>query len=172
MNAVTKHIYTVDPTSTGQTISRGKYTRCPKCHNVKYKKSWYAKDSKIAFLANGEKARITEQVCPACAMRLNGEYGAVLLIHDVPLTKRDQVESIILNEAQEIVIHNPQNRLLEVTETLDGYEVRATAAKVVNAISDKLKAVFGVKELVLRRPYMPFRHYETDVKLQISDYFS
>jgi NMD protein affecting ribosome stability and mRNA decay len=171
MNTVTKSTHTFDThAATGQTISRGKYTVCPMCHNIKYKKQWYAPDSKVALLANGRKAHSEVRRCPACEMKLKGLYSAVVVIHDVPKNLRYRVESLIENEAENSIYHNPQNRVLEVIETLDGYEVRTTSTKAARAISEKLKAVFKASEVVSELQTTPFHHHKTDVVLKISNY--
>ena len=171
MKTATTHTHNYDAAAqTGQTISRGEYTFCPMCHNVKYKKQWYAPDSKVALLANGRKAHSEVRRCPACEMKLEGLYRAVVVIHDVPKKLRYRVESLIENEAENAVYHNPQNRVLEIIETLDGYEVRTATAKVARTISDKLKSVFKASEVVSHLQANPFHHRKTDVVLRIADY--
>lgn len=170
MKTVTKHIQRNDVGSNGETVSRGKYTVCPVCYNVKYKKQWYAPDSKIAFLAGGQKARVGVERCPACEMKLRGTYKAEVILHDVPRNLRYMIESLILNEAQQVSAYNPQHRLLEIVETLDGYEVRTSTPKLVRAISEKLLATFKASEVVWPAFRSAANRHTIDVNLKILSY--
>ena len=159
-----KHPYMLDTYDVaGETLSRGKYTMCPMCHNVKYKKQWHAAGSKVALLAHGRRAHTEVRRCPACEMKLEGLYNAVVIIHNVPKHLAYTIESLITNEAKNATYHNPQNRVLEIIELVDGYEVHTTTPKVARAISDKLKSVFSKSEVVSYVQVQPFRHHIIDV---------
>lgn len=154
----------------GKTVSRGRYTVCPLCHNVKYKKQWHAPDSKVALLANGKKSHTEVRRCPACEMKVEGLYNAVVVLHDVPKKIRYRVETLIGREGRVATYHNPQNRILEVIETLDGYEVRVTTPKLARAISKKLQETFKATEVMSRQQVVPFHHYKTGVVFKVADY--
>lgn len=171
MTMTTRHSNTFDtPLSTGQTVSRGKYTRCPICLNVKYKKQWHAADSKIAVLAHGRKAHCDMRRCPACEMKLEGLYNAMVVVHNVPNKLRGRVESMIAQTAKRAIAHNPQHRVLEVIETLDGYTVHTTTAKVARAISQQLQTHFTASEVTARLTHSQPAHPSSKMLLRIVDY--
>lgn len=123
----------------GQTVSRGKYKICAHCHNVKYKKQWYAASSKVAQLARGKWARAERQSCPACLQKISGKYDAELVIFVELAQDRSRVEAFLVREGKEATSRNPQQRIHQILATPEGYEVRLSGIKLMRALSQKLQ---------------------------------
>lgn len=123
----------------GQTVSRGKYKICAHCHNVKYKKQWYAASSKVAQLARGKWARAERQSCPACLQKISGLYDAVLVILVQSAQDRSRVEAFLVREGTAATSRNPQQRIHQILATPEGYEVRLSGLKLMRVLSQKLR---------------------------------
>lgn len=166
LNRFRKH--TMYPTP----IDKGHVEVCPHCHNVKYRHTWYAPDSKAGLLSGFKRNEIERRICPACDMEKRGTYGAEVLVHDVPHRYRFQVEWLIENEARNGLYNDPQNRLLEVAETLDGYEVHMVSPKLAQAIGKRIRENFKTSEIVTKYKPEPFPVYKTDVHVRVAEHFN
>lgn len=122
-------------------------TSCPHCRDVHYKGIWYAPDSKLALFLDEDKDTIYSRTCPACQMQKEGRYESVLYVKDIPGSLIGDVVTTILNEAQRIHIENPQNRLLEFSEIIDGFRITTTSAAMVGRIGKKIKESFDSCEV-------------------------
>jgi NMD protein affecting ribosome stability and mRNA decay len=139
---------------------------------VKYKKQWYAADSKIAILASGKKAHTERQRCPACVMKQRGLYNAVVAIHDVPKKLQADLGALIEYEAKVAISHNPQNRVLGVLETVDGLEVRVTYPKVARTISRRVQEKYHASEVVSYQATGLTYSSKSDTALKIAEYLN
>ena len=120
---------------------------CTYCNNVHYKNVWYAQNSRFALLIDEKKDSIFYSICPACEMQRDGKYEGVLYLRDVPTELDDKVMSLILREAEQDFIENPQHRVLEFSDIHDGHKITANSAKMVQRIGKRIQEVFGPCEL-------------------------
>lgn len=120
---------------------------CTYCNNLHYKNVWYAPNSRFALLIDESKDSLFYSICPACEMQRDGKYEGVLYLRDVPKELDDKVMSLILQEAEQDYLENPQHRVLEFSNILDGHKITANSAKMVQRISEKIQEVFGPCEL-------------------------
>jgi NMD protein affecting ribosome stability and mRNA decay len=120
-----------------------KITRCPSCKNVHYKGVWYAPDSRFALLLDEKKDSFVQHICPACAMQKEGRYAGVLYVKDVPKKIQQPVESLLFTAAKHDYFNNPQHRIVEFSEIMDGYKVTTTSAAMAARMGEKIQALFG-----------------------------
>lgn len=171
-----RHIYDFDKaekkyTTPKQQESHSRFTVCPMCHNVKYKKQWYATDSKVGLLSKGNSVHTSLRRCPACQMKMEGFCSAIVTIHDVPKVLRSKIEAYIEREGTFISSKNPQNRVLNILETLDGFEVQLATNRAARTLIKKLQEVlFNVGEVITRTKVGPYRVQNTDMYLHIKHF--
>ncbi len=176
MNSYKSHAHKKRPDAahepTRQLDTRGHVMVCPLCRNVKYQKQWHAPDSKAARLLSSRTAKTILQRCPACVMKAQGRYAAIVSIHDVPRALRDTIEELIHHEGEDARAHNPQNRIIEVVETIDGYAVRTTSPKLARTIGGHLKNQFHSSEIITRAKRRDSADTKPTVVLEISEYLT
>lgn len=122
-------------------------TVCPECKDVQYKNFWYAPDSRFALLLDNKKDTFTFHTCPACEMQHAGLFEGVLYIKDIPKKLQQTVVSVVLTVAKHDYDENPQHRIVELSEIIDGYKVTTTSAVMAARIGEKIQSLFGACSL-------------------------
>lgn len=129
--------------STKKAVKKTHVQLCSVCGDVHYKGVWYAPDSKLALLIDRDKEKILRIICPSCEMEALGIYKAALYLKDMPRDIYDDVISIVFNEAIQDYSENPQHRLLDFAETLDGYKITSTSAQMIERLGKKVQSVYN-----------------------------
>lgn len=122
-------------------------TRCPSCKNVHYKGVWYAPDSRFAILLDEKKDSFIEHSCPACEMQREGRFAGAVYVKDIPKKLLPAVERVMFTTAHHDYLENPQHRIVEFSEIVDGYKVTTTSALMASRIGQKIQSLFGACSL-------------------------
>lgn len=144
MNNLTKQKEAVPRTL--NTNTKKLTTVCPQCGGVYSNDSWHLPDSRIALLLDEKLNRITWQRCPACEMQNTGLFMGVLYVKNIPEDLTYLVASFILHEAERACLINPQHRIIEFVDIIDGYKLTTTSASMAVSIGEKIRATFDTAE--------------------------
>lgn len=121
-------------------------TVCPQCGGVCANETWHMPDSRIALLLDEKLNRIMWQRCPACEMQNTGLFMGVLYVKNIPEDLTYLVASFVFHEAERAFLTNPQHRIIEFVDIIDGYKLTTTAASMAASIGEKIRATFDTAE--------------------------
>lgn len=113
---------------------------CPVCHNILFKKSWHAADSKNLLGLKQEAALI---LCPACTMIKDHTYEGEIIIKGIPQKSVTEMLHMIANFGAQAKKRDPQDRIIEITQTKDGYRVLTTENQLAVKIAKKIESTFN-----------------------------
>lgn len=147
------------------------YVLCPVCHNVKYKNTWYAPDSKLALWVDETRDSVETRRCPACEMQIEGLYKGLVVLHDIPPALKNSVENLILQEAKRVSVTKPQHRILEISETLEGYGIKTSTVILAKVLGKTIQKNFNTCEVQMQYQRKPFLLHKTDVWFKVTEYF-
>lgn len=137
---------------------RGGVVECPMCHNVHFKKKWYATLSQISGAKGHEEefAIAREQICPACMMIKNHLYEGELIVERVPDNLREDLMNLISNYGDDAKEKDPQDRIIEVQVTADGCRVITTENQLVDRMAKKIRDAFKKVDVQFSHSREPF----------------
>lgn len=118
-------------------------TECPKCKNVRYKKQWYAsKESIRPQMKDGHVEISDERLCPACVMAKEGVFEGEVFIEGFPGKEEENLMNLVRAFGERATEIDPQDRIIRIESTREGYRVTTTEDQLANKIAKKIKDTF------------------------------
>jgi NMD protein affecting ribosome stability and mRNA decay len=120
---------------------------CPECHNVHFKKRWYAS---VRDLEDRLKKKIDifkQQLCPACAMIKSHLFEGELFTEDFPAEQSADLLRLIRNFGKQATETDPQDRIISIEKVEKGYRTTTTENQLVNKLAKKIKDAFNTVDV-------------------------
>ena len=129
---------------------------CPSCHNIYYKKAWHAANSKELESFKRSKQELNFKLCPACEMKKNHLFEGEIVISEVPKKYKPELVHLLLSQGAQMQKKDPQDRIIDIEETKDGYRVTTTEDQMAQKLAKKIKKVFNKVDLDISYSGEPF----------------
>lgn len=123
-------------------------TKCPMCGNVHFKKRWYVSEKDLQKRLKVEKLKIAEKkLCPACQMTEGRTFEGELFIEEFPDHLRKELLRLVRNFGKRAAELDPQDRIIKITETKQGYRVTTTENQLADKLAKKIRDTFNKVEI-------------------------
>lgn len=130
---------------------------CPTCHNVHFKKKWYASLNDLKQHVKNKELKIEHSApCPACTMIREHLFEGEIMIENFPATVERELVNLIRNYGERATEHDPQDRIIQIEEIPTGYRVTTTENQLAHRLAKKIKDVFNTVEIHFSHSKEPF----------------
>jgi uncharacterized Zn finger protein len=120
-------------------------TRCPECGAIYHDQHWTL-DEAIAIRLTIERERQPSVVCPTCRKSDVKDPGGIVTLSGAFWREhRDEILSLIRNEALRTIETNPHERLIDVAEEGDDLVVWTTNEKLAQRLGRALEKAYDGK---------------------------
>lgn len=132
-------------------------SECTECHNVHFRKRWYASLRDIGRSKIKELVVSRKEICPACKMIKNNSFEGELFTEGFPEKHKEELANLVHNFGKTATEIDPQHRIIKTEETPKGYRMLTTENLMVDRLAKKIKEVFHNVEIVLSYSQEPFK---------------
>lgn len=129
-------------------------TECPRCGNAHFKKRWHESKMDLQSRLKAKKPEIAERkICPACKMIVDNTFEGELFLEEFPRRHQKELLRLVKNFGDRARQIDPQDRVIKVAETKNGYRVTTTENQLADKLAKKIKDVF--KTVKIRFSHSP-----------------